>query len=54
MRPRHKPPINKRYFHKKRKIDNKDMVTLKKRIEHLKQDKIKKELETTEKKTFLR
>jgi len=45
MRPRYKPPIQRKYFHKKRKIDNKDMSYLKKRIAHLNQKKIKKELE---------
>jgi hypothetical protein len=52
MRPRYKPPVNKRYFHKKRKIDNIDMVSLKKRINNIKQEKISKELERSEKKHF--
>jgi hypothetical protein len=42
MRPRFKPPLNKRYFHSKRKFDNKDMFGTKKRIENIKQKNIKK------------
>jgi hypothetical protein len=45
MRPRFKPPMNKRYFHKKRKIDKKDMAYLKKKIEFMKQKKKKDKLE---------
>ena len=41
MRPRFKPPINKRYFHTKRKIDNKDMALINKRLEKIKQKKFK-------------
>ena len=41
MRPRFKPPLNKKYFHTKRKIDNKDMLIIKKRLEKIKQKKIK-------------
>lgn len=45
MRPRYKLPLNKKYFHTKRKIDKKDMIFLKNKIEIIKQKKIKKELE---------
>jgi hypothetical protein len=45
MRPRYKPPLQKKYFHKKRKIDKKDMSYLKKRISILNQKNIKRELE---------
>jgi hypothetical protein len=44
MRPRYTTPLNKRYFHKKRKIDKKDMVFLKKKIDIIKQKKIMREL----------
>jgi hypothetical protein len=40
MRPRFIPPKNKKYFHTKRKIDNKDMIKTKKRIERIKQKNI--------------
>ena len=49
MRPRYKPPVNKKYFHTKRKIDNKDISVLKKKIEILNQSKNKKRLEEKEK-----
>jgi len=49
MRPRYKPPLHRKYFHKKRKIDNKDMTYLKKRISVLNQKKTKRELEKEEK-----
>jgi len=49
MRPRFKTPINRKYFHKKQKIDKKDMSYLKKRIAFLNQKKIKKESEKKEK-----
>jgi hypothetical protein len=52
MRPSYKPPVNKKYFHTKRKIDKKDMIFLKNKIEIIKQKRIKKELEEKEKKTF--
>ena len=45
MRPRYKHPLNKKYLHIKRMIDKKDMVFLKKRIEIMKQKKIKDEKE---------
>ena len=32
MRPRARRPINRRYFHKKPKIDKRDMAILKKKI----------------------
>lgn len=44
MRPRYQPPIKKRYFHKKRRIDKKDMSYLKKRIEHISKKKVLREL----------
>jgi len=50
MRPRYKPPLKRKFFHTKRKIDKKDMVFLKKKIEVIKQKKIKEELEEKEKK----
>ena len=48
MRPSYKPPVNKKYFHTKRKIEKKDMIFLKNKIEIIKQKKIKKELEEKE------
>jgi hypothetical protein len=45
MRPRYKPPLQRRYFHKRLKIDKKDMSYLKKRIAYLNQRKTKRELE---------
>jgi len=45
MRPRYKPPVQRKFFHKKRKIDSKDMSYLKKRIAHLNQKKTKRDLE---------
>jgi hypothetical protein len=52
MRPRTRPPLNKRYFHSKQKIDKKDMAVLKKRIQKINKKKIKKELRNKEKKRF--
>jgi len=43
MRPRYRPPRNKRYFHTKPKIDNRDMAILKRKIEVIKQKNNKKE-----------
>ena len=40
MRPRYEPPLKRKYFHKKRKINKKDMVTLKKRIDQINQKRI--------------
>ncbi len=45
MRPRYKIPLNKKYFHTKRKIDKKDMITIKSKIEIIKQNKISEKLE---------
>jgi hypothetical protein len=42
MRPRFRPPVNKRYFHSKKKIDNKDIIKTKKQLEKVKQKNIKK------------
>ena len=50
MRPRYKPPLKRKYFHTKRKIGKKDMAFLKKKIEVMKQKKIKEELKEREKK----
>jgi hypothetical protein len=50
MRPRYKPPLKKRYFHTKRKIDKKDMIVTKKKIESINQKRLKRELEDKEKK----
>jgi len=49
MRPRYKPPLFKKYFHTKQKIDKKDMSFLKKRIAFLNQKKTKRELERNDK-----
>ncbi len=49
MRPRYKPPLYRKYFHTKRKIDKKDMPFLRKRIAFLNQKKTKRELEKKEK-----
>lgn len=45
MRPRYKPPLYRKYFHSKRKIDKKDLSFLKKRIANLNQKKVKREQE---------
>ena len=45
MRPRYKPPLKRRYFHTKPKIDNRDMTILKRKIQVIKQKKNKKEPE---------
>jgi hypothetical protein len=39
MRPTYKPPLKRKYFHKKRKFNKKDIATLKKRIEKINQKK---------------
>ena len=44
MRPRYSPPIKRKYFHKKAKIEKKDMVYLKKNMEVIRQRKIKQGL----------
>ena len=50
MRPRAKPPLNRRYFHMQPKIDRRDMTILKKRIEIINQKRHKKQLEDKDKK----
>jgi len=50
MRPRYKPPMNRRYFHTKRRIDKIDLNFLKKKIEIMNKKKIQKELDEKEKK----
>jgi len=54
MRPRTKTPLNKRYFHKKRKIDKKDIAVLKKKIEAVDQKKYVRELENKKRKRHWR
>ena len=44
MRPRHKPPLNKRYFHTKPQKDRRDMQSLKNRIDSIHKDALKKNL----------
>lgn len=44
MRPRYKPPLKRKYYHKKPRISNKDMAALKKKIEQINQKKLLKEL----------
>ena len=53
MRPRYKPPRNKRYYHKKRRINKNDLNFLKKKIEIMNKRKIKKKFEEKEKRKFL-
>lgn len=50
MRPRHKPPLNRKFFHSKRKLDKKDINVIKKKIQSINNKKTKRELE--EKKRF--
>jgi len=50
MRPRARRPINRRYFHKKPKIDKRDMAILKKKIGDLNLKKHKKMLEDNKRK----
>jgi hypothetical protein len=45
MRSRYRPPLNKQYFHTKPRIDKRDMVILKRKIEIIKKKNNKKELE---------
>ena len=52
MRPRTRPPLNRRYFHTKQKVDKKDIAVLKRKIEVINQKKYKKELKNKEKKKF--
>jgi hypothetical protein len=54
MRPRYKPPQNKRYFHTKRRIDKNDLNFLKKKIEIMNKKKIKKEFDEKDKRKFLK
>ena len=44
MRPRYRPPRNRRYFHTKPKIDKRDMSILKRKIESIEQKKSKKDI----------
>ena len=48
MRPRYKTPMNRRYFHTKRKVDKKDLNYLKKKIEVINKKKIKEEINEKE------
>ena len=50
MRPRTRTPRNRRYFHTKPKMDKRDMVILKRKIETIHQKKIKREPEEKNKK----
>ena len=50
MRPRYRPPIKRKYFHKKPNIDKKDIVYLKKNIEVIKQRKTKQGLDKKDRK----
>ena len=43
MRPRSKPPLNRRFFHTKPKKDSRDMARLKKTIQAIHQKKQKQE-----------
>ena len=45
MRPRHKPPLNRRYFHTKPKIDKRDIYILKRKNALAKQKKNKRDIE---------
>lgn len=54
MRPRARLPLNRRYFHKKPKIDKKDMAFIKEKTEFLYQKNLKKELEDKERKKLRR
>ena len=45
MRKRSKPPMKRKYFHTRPKIDDRDTVFLKKKIGIIKQKKHKKDLE---------
>ena len=52
MRPRYRPPLTKKYFHTKPKVDNKDLAFLKRKIETIKQKKIKKEYDESRRKKW--
>jgi hypothetical protein len=41
MRPRYKPPLKRKYYHKRRRVNKNDIVALKKRIDNISQKKIK-------------
>jgi len=49
MRRKGKLPIKRKYFHTKLKIDRKDMSAIKRKVETIKQKKLKRELENKEK-----
>ncbi len=44
MRPRYRPPRNRRYFHTRPKIDKRDMSILKRKIGSIEQKKDKKDI----------
>lgn len=50
MRPRYKPPLNRKYFHTKRKIDRGDITDIKKRIDLINKKKMIRELKEKVKK----
>ena len=45
MRPRYKPSLNRKYFHKKRRVNNNDLNFLKKKIERINKKKLKHEID---------
>ena len=47
MRPRYKPPLNRKYFHKRRKITKNDIDFQKKRNDIIRKKKMKDELKKT-------
>lgn len=52
MRPRTRPPLNRRYYHTKPKIDKKDIAVLKRKIEIRSKKKHSKELDIKKKKNL--
>lgn len=52
MRRKGKLPLKKKYFHTKRKIDRKDIAFLKRKVETIKQKKLKNKREKKEKRKF--
>jgi hypothetical protein len=42
MKPSYKPPLKRKYFHRKRKVETKDTTFLKKKIELLNQKRLKR------------
>jgi hypothetical protein len=52
MRPRYKPPMNKKYYHSKRIVDKSDLNFLKKKIEKINKIRIKKEFDEKDKRKF--